>query len=188
MRGKREGTRTLSKTTDANIDCAFVENALFYTDSLIVKSQQNRIELVTRPGLLQPLQTQWPPKISQVTCLHPRMATCPPASQRPAVLPCCCLSRTSPQLSRCWPTCVSKEAIKGCAEEVDIMGCAEAVGLADPGCLTRVLSPKSSSRPLGCDLHSNKLNKQLNLSDERTQLNKCDMTLNRYPQFHWSDT
>ena len=36
-----------SKSADANLDCAFVENTLSYTDSLIVKSQQNRIELVT---------------------------------------------------------------------------------------------------------------------------------------------
>ena len=39
--------RTLSTTTDANLDCAFVENALFLHRSLIVKSQQNVIELVT---------------------------------------------------------------------------------------------------------------------------------------------
>ena len=37
--------RTLSTTTDANFDCAFVENAL--------SSQQNRIELVTRPDVPQ---------------------------------------------------------------------------------------------------------------------------------------
>ena len=29
---KRGGTRTLSKTADANLDCAFVEIALFYTN------------------------------------------------------------------------------------------------------------------------------------------------------------
>ena len=38
---------TLSKTADANLDCAFVENSLF---SPIVKSQHNGIELVIRPG------------------------------------------------------------------------------------------------------------------------------------------
>ena len=31
-RAKREGPRTLSRTADANLNCAFVENALFYTD------------------------------------------------------------------------------------------------------------------------------------------------------------
>ena len=40
---------TPSKTTGANLDYAFVENALFSHRSLIVKSQKNRIELVTRP-------------------------------------------------------------------------------------------------------------------------------------------
>ena len=29
---RRRGPRTASTTTDANSDCAFVENALFYTD------------------------------------------------------------------------------------------------------------------------------------------------------------
>ena len=29
---RHEGPRTPSTTTDANLDCAFVENALFYTD------------------------------------------------------------------------------------------------------------------------------------------------------------
>ena len=43
---RRVGPRTPSTTTDTNLDCAFVENALF---SFILKSQQNRIELVTRP-------------------------------------------------------------------------------------------------------------------------------------------
>ena len=38
--------KTLSKTSDANLDCVFVESALFYTKSC----QQNRIELVTIPG------------------------------------------------------------------------------------------------------------------------------------------
>ena len=32
------------------LDCAYVESALFLHRSLTVKSQQNRIELVTRPG------------------------------------------------------------------------------------------------------------------------------------------
>ena len=31
-RTRREGPRTPSRTTDKNLDCAFVENALFYTD------------------------------------------------------------------------------------------------------------------------------------------------------------
>ena len=31
-RARRKGPRTLSTTTDANLDCAFVENALFYID------------------------------------------------------------------------------------------------------------------------------------------------------------
>ena len=44
----RAGPRLLSKTTIANLDCAFFESALSYR-SLNVKSQQNRIELVTRP-------------------------------------------------------------------------------------------------------------------------------------------
>ena len=56
-RARRGGPRTPSTTTEANLDCAFVENALFTNDrSLILKSQQNRIELVTRPGALQSLQ------------------------------------------------------------------------------------------------------------------------------------
>ena len=45
---RRGGPRTPSTTTDANLDCVFVENALFLHRSLIEKSQQNRIELVTR--------------------------------------------------------------------------------------------------------------------------------------------
>ena len=48
-RTRRGGSRTPSTTTDANLNCAFVENALFLHLSLILKSQQNRIELVTRP-------------------------------------------------------------------------------------------------------------------------------------------
>ena len=49
-RARRGGPRTPSTTTDANLDYAFVENALFLHQSLIVKIQPNRIELVTRPG------------------------------------------------------------------------------------------------------------------------------------------
>ena len=45
-------------TTNANLDCALVENALFYTASLIVKSQQDGIELLTRLGLEEAGQ-QW---------------------------------------------------------------------------------------------------------------------------------
>ena len=48
-RTRRGGPRTPSTTTDAHLDCAFVENALFLRRSLNVKSQQNRIELVARP-------------------------------------------------------------------------------------------------------------------------------------------
>ena len=43
---------TLSTTTDANLEFALVENAL-YLESLILKGQLNRIELVIRPGLLR---------------------------------------------------------------------------------------------------------------------------------------
>ena len=46
-----EVSRHHQTTTDANLDCAFVENV--YHRSLILKSQQNRKELVTRPGLFQ---------------------------------------------------------------------------------------------------------------------------------------
>ena len=46
---RRGGHRTLSKTAATNLDHAFIENT-FLHQSLIVKSQQNRIELVTRPG------------------------------------------------------------------------------------------------------------------------------------------
>ena len=42
-----------STTTDANLDCAFVENALFLHQSLIVTGQKNRIEVVTNPGCAQ---------------------------------------------------------------------------------------------------------------------------------------
>ena len=41
---------TLSKTTAANFTCAFVENTIF---TPILKSQDNRIELVTKPGRQQ---------------------------------------------------------------------------------------------------------------------------------------
>ena len=43
-------TRTPSRKTDANLDWAFVEKRTFHLRSLILKSQQNRIELVARPG------------------------------------------------------------------------------------------------------------------------------------------
>ena len=52
---RRGGPRTPSTTTDANLDCAFVENALFLHRSLILKSHQNRIELVTRPATRLPV-------------------------------------------------------------------------------------------------------------------------------------
>ena len=42
--------RTTSITADANLHCAFDENALFLHQSLIVKIRQNIVELVTRPG------------------------------------------------------------------------------------------------------------------------------------------
>ena len=46
---RRGGPRTLPKTVNANFDCAFVENALFYTRILdFEKSTVYRIELVTR--------------------------------------------------------------------------------------------------------------------------------------------
>ena len=48
-RARCGGPRTPSPTTDANLDCAFVENALFLHRSLILKSRQTIIELVTRP-------------------------------------------------------------------------------------------------------------------------------------------
>ena len=49
-RARREGLRTLSATADANLGCAFVENALFYTILDCEKSTQNIIELVTIPA------------------------------------------------------------------------------------------------------------------------------------------
>ena len=49
---RRGGPRTPSTTTDANLDCAFVENTLFYTYPRL-KSQRNRIVLVTRPATPQ---------------------------------------------------------------------------------------------------------------------------------------
>ena len=42
-RARRGGPRTSYRTTDANLDCAFVENALIYTDPQM--SKVNRIEL-----------------------------------------------------------------------------------------------------------------------------------------------
>ena len=53
-RTRRGGLRILSLTAEANLDCAFVENTTFLHRSLIVKSQQNRIEIVTTPGHVQP--------------------------------------------------------------------------------------------------------------------------------------
>jgi len=47
-RYRRGGPKTPSKTADANLDRAFVENAVLHR-SLIVKSQQSRTELVTTP-------------------------------------------------------------------------------------------------------------------------------------------
>ena len=44
---RRRGPRKASKISETNLDCAFIENA---HNPLIVKSQQNRIELATRPG------------------------------------------------------------------------------------------------------------------------------------------
>ena len=49
-RTRRGGLRIPSLTAESNLDCAFVENATFLHRSLIVKSQQNKFELVTRPG------------------------------------------------------------------------------------------------------------------------------------------
>ena len=48
-RARRRGPGTPSTTTDANLDCAFVENALFYTDPWFWKV--NRIELSLWPDL-----------------------------------------------------------------------------------------------------------------------------------------
>ena len=47
---RRGGPRTLSRTTGANYDCAFVKNTLLH-QSLIVKSQKKKVGLVIRPGL-----------------------------------------------------------------------------------------------------------------------------------------
>ena len=47
---RRGGPRTLSTTTDANLDCAVVENALFYTDPW--PREVNRIELSSWPDLV----------------------------------------------------------------------------------------------------------------------------------------
>ena len=44
-----DGPRTLSKTGDANLDCAFVKNILSTTELDFEKST-NRIRLITRPG------------------------------------------------------------------------------------------------------------------------------------------
>ena len=53
---RHEGLRTPSKTNDANLD---IENALVYTNTyLILKSQQNGIELVTRPALAAALRVR----------------------------------------------------------------------------------------------------------------------------------
>ena len=46
--GKREGSRTPSKTSDANLDCVFVKKHTILHQSLIIKSHQKRIELMTR--------------------------------------------------------------------------------------------------------------------------------------------
>ena len=51
-RARRGGPRTPPRTTDANFDCTFVAKRTFLHQSLIVKSQQNIIELVTRPGII----------------------------------------------------------------------------------------------------------------------------------------
>ena len=45
------GPRTPSTTTDANLECPFAENALFYTDPRLQKGQQKINELVVRRGL-----------------------------------------------------------------------------------------------------------------------------------------
>ena len=48
-RTRPRGPRTLSRTSDAKLNCAFCWKRTFLHRSLIVKSQQSRIELVTRP-------------------------------------------------------------------------------------------------------------------------------------------
>ena len=52
---RRGGPRTPSTTIDANLDCAFVENALFNTDPWLWKA--NRIELSLWPYLYPPNHT-----------------------------------------------------------------------------------------------------------------------------------
>ena len=58
-RARRGGPRTPSTTTDANLDCAFVENALFYTDPWLWKA--NRRELSYWPDLVLtlPCLSKW---------------------------------------------------------------------------------------------------------------------------------
>ena len=53
-RARRGGPRTPSTTTDANIDCALCGKHTYSHLSSIVKSQQNKIELVANPGAAQP--------------------------------------------------------------------------------------------------------------------------------------
>ena len=45
-----KGARTPSTTTETNLDCPFVENALFTLIRDCERGQQNRIELGTRPA------------------------------------------------------------------------------------------------------------------------------------------
>ena len=63
---KHGGPKTKSGSVEANVDYLFVKNELLYQLSLLVKSQQNRTELVTRPehhggGVAAPLQKQQNP-------------------------------------------------------------------------------------------------------------------------------
>ena len=60
-RTRPRGPRTLSKTAYAYLDFAFVGKRTYSHWSLIVKSQQNRIELVTRPE--RPQNTFPPPPL-----------------------------------------------------------------------------------------------------------------------------
>ena len=58
-RHRCRGPRTPSKTIDANLDFSFAKKPTFSHWSLIDKSQQNRIELVTRPVSWSP--PRWAP-------------------------------------------------------------------------------------------------------------------------------
>ena len=56
-RAWRGDSRTPSTTTDANLDCAFVENALADTDPWLWKVNRIEVELVTRPDTFRHFNT-----------------------------------------------------------------------------------------------------------------------------------